>query len=245
MANGANGENANFMDGCAIFYKRDRFALLEQYGIEFNEAARQQSSDQQALRRLLRDNIALVVVLEELIGGVPSGPNRSRRKRRLCVANTHIYWDPEYADVKLWQTWVLCQELEKLVLPRNLPLLLCGDFNSLTDSAVYQLLCNERITQEAIHSDIANVLPPLSSLSHRLPLHSAFASIGEPKYTNYTGHFVGTLDYIFFTKTHLVTCTCLDVDSEELVAKHTALPSPLYSSDHICLVAELDWLLDA
>jgi len=233
------------MDGCAIFYKTDRFALTEQYGIEFNEAARQQSSDQQALRRLLRGNIALVVVLEEL--GQPPANRARQRKRRLCVANTHIYWDPDYADVKLWQTWVLCQELEKLVLHRNLALVLCGDFNSLTDSSVYQLLNNERISPDcaAVHHDISGVLPPVTTLSHRLPLHSAFAAIGEPKYTNYTGHFVGTLDYIFYSKTHLVACSCLDVDSEELVSRHTALPSPLYSSDHICLVTELDWLLDA
>jgi hypothetical protein len=115
-------------------------------------------------------NVALVVVLEEvesgkrgvagglgdlgaagsvgnpLLSGMQSSPMRAppRRKRRLCVANTHIYWDPEYEDVKLWQTWVLCQELEKLVLERQLPMLLCGDFNSMPDSAVYDLLSSER-----------------------------------------------------------------------------------------------------
>jgi hypothetical protein len=24
------------------------------------------------------------------------------------VANTHIFWDPGFADVKLWQTWGEC-----------------------------------------------------------------------------------------------------------------------------------------
>jgi mRNA deadenylase 3'-5' endonuclease subunit Ccr4 len=77
-----------------------------------------------------------------LLGGMGS-PMR-RRKRRLCVANTHIYWDPEFEDVKLWQTWVLCQELEKLVWDRQLPMLLCGDFNSMPDSPVYDLLAADR-----------------------------------------------------------------------------------------------------
>ena len=36
------------------------------------------------------------------------------------------------------------QELEKLVLLRALPLVLCGDFNSLTDSSVYELLTTQR-----------------------------------------------------------------------------------------------------
>lgn len=132
------------------------------------------SDKKAALRRLLKGNVALVVVLEEvdspnklgaaaagvagvggmgvgvggnpLLGGIQSSPLRAppRRKRRLCVANTHIYWDPEYEDVKLWQTWVLCQELEKLVLERQLPMLLCGDFNSMPDSAVYDLLSADR-----------------------------------------------------------------------------------------------------
>jgi endonuclease/exonuclease/phosphatase family metal-dependent hydrolase len=109
----------------------------------------------------VQGNVALVVVLEEvdsgkasnpLMSGMQSSPMRvpPRRKRRLCVANTHIYWDPEYEDVKLWQTWVLCQELEKLVLERQLPMLLCGDFNSMPDSAVYDLLSSDRYAVDTL-----------------------------------------------------------------------------------------------
>ena len=59
------------------------------------------------------------------------------------------------------------------------------------------------------------------------------------------GHFVGVLDYMFFTKTHMISTSILDVDAENVLRDHTALPSPQYSSDHIALVGELDWLLDA
>ncbi len=58
----------------------DRFALMEQYGIEFNEAARQQTSERKSLRRLLKGNIALVVVLEELGGNDASRAPRRQRK---------------------------------------------------------------------------------------------------------------------------------------------------------------------
>jgi hypothetical protein len=91
------------------------FALMEQYGIEFNEAAQQHTQNRKHLRRLMRvrpqrhrsqpavadmaaaqGNIALVVVLEDLM--VPrrahAHPSRRPRKRRLCFTNTHIYWDP-------------------------------------------------------------------------------------------------------------------------------------------------------
>ena len=153
------GDSLRQLDGCAIFYKEDKFALMEQYSIEYNEAAKehieQQLARQQrqgknlgttaqsyrtnALKRLTKGNIALVVVLEELGDG---NPTRVWRRKRVCVANTHIFWDPEYSDVKLWQTLVLCQELEKLVLPRSLPLILLGDFNSTVNSAVYSFLLN-------------------------------------------------------------------------------------------------------
>jgi len=163
----------------------------------------------------------------------------------LLPANTHIFWDPEFADVKLWQTWVLCQELEKLVLPRNLPLVLCGDLNSLVESSVYELLSTERVEQgDDVFGtgDPSGLLPAPHQVSHRLPLLSAYATIGEPKYTNYTGSFVGILDYIWITRTHLRCVACLDVDEESLLRQHTALPSPLYPSDHIPLVTTLEFL---
>jgi mRNA deadenylase 3'-5' endonuclease subunit Ccr4 len=56
------------------------------------------------------------------------------------------------------------------------------------------------------------------------------------------GHFVGVLDYIFYSKAHLSVMGCLDVDHESALKQHTALPNPQFASDHISLLAELDWL---
>ena len=39
--------------------------------------------------------------------------NRLPTPMPFCVANTHLFWDPDYADVKLWQTYMLVHELEK------------------------------------------------------------------------------------------------------------------------------------
>jgi CCR4-NOT transcription complex subunit 6 len=253
-------DNPKQIDGCAIFYKEDRFALTEQYSIEYNEAARQHVEQQQqrlnrtgalpnpnyqsmALKRLCKGNIALVVVLEDI--SAKGGSNRNRRKRRLCIANTHIFWDPEYNDVKLWQTLVLCQELEKLVLTRNLPLIICGDFNSTQTSAVYQFLRDGSIpsNDEVFNCDEYHVLPPPTSITHRLPLTSSYGEVsGEPKYTNYTGDFVGVLDYVFYTTTQLKAVGVLKVDDEQYLREYTALPSPRYPSDHIPLLAEFEWL---
>jgi hypothetical protein len=63
---------------------------MEQYGIEFNEAARQQTSDRKALRRLLKGNIALVVVLEELGGNdAARAPRRQRKVSRGPTRHHH------------------------------------------------------------------------------------------------------------------------------------------------------------
>jgi hypothetical protein len=139
------------VDGCALFYLRDRLSLAEKYVIEFNDAAMTLAKEgtlapyvhnlppganegaaarrqrtQQALQRLCKDNVAQIAILE-LRGG--SG-------EKVCISNTHIFWDPEFADVKLWQTWTLASELDRFTSSRGLPLILCGDFNSEPDSSV-------------------------------------------------------------------------------------------------------------
>lgn len=221
--------------------------MLEQYGIEFNEAAKQHTNDPKALRRLMKGNVGLFVVLEDS-GRLGSG--RRWRKRQFCVANVHTYWNPDFADIKLWQTWILCQELENLVIQRNLPLLLCGDFNSMQDSAVYELLATSRVPRtNAIFTekgDPKGILPSAGQLSHQLGLTSSYHSVlnREPTTTNFTDKFSGVLDYIWFSGAHLQALSVVDVDDKEVLERYTALPSPLLPSDHIALVCQLDWLVD-
>ena len=72
-------------------------------------------------------------------------------RQSLLVANCHMHWDPEYCDVKLIQTMMFMNELKKIsdetrqvLRPGGgagstqtqspLPVILCGDLNSLPDS---------------------------------------------------------------------------------------------------------------
>eukprot|EP00742_Colponemidia_sp_Colp-10_P006180 GILJ01006616.1.p1 GENE.GILJ01006616.1~~GILJ01006616.1.p1 ORF type:complete len:551 (+),score=79.29 GILJ01006616.1:357-2009(+) len=230
------------VDGCAVFFKRDKFVLLEKYAIDFNDAAlARPNAKQTATQRLLKGNIAMVVVLEYVAGGGAAGSNPGQR---LCVANTHIFWDPDFPDVKLWQTHTLIQELEKFVCARDLPLLLCGDFNSVPESSVYELLREGRVrdAHPELSFDPCNILPPVSKLRHSLPLQSVCSSFGEPPYTNFTGHFVGVLDYIWYTTGRLRAVQVMDVPSEERLRPLVALPSSQWSSDHAALVVDMDFL---
>lgn len=60
-------DNKMVMDGCATFFKRDRFMLVKKYEVEFNKAAlslaesfTNPNQKKLALNRLLKDNVALI-----------------------------------------------------------------------------------------------------------------------------------------------------------------------------------------
>jgi hypothetical protein len=133
----------------AYFFNR----LAEHYGIEFNSCARTLAAqiaqsdehEREILNRLMKDNIGLVTVLEVLLPGNSqrgnnnnNGGNNNRRgaPTLVAVANTHLYSNKDFPDVKLWQCLTMIRELEQLVRSRDLPLVICGDFNSVPSSAV-------------------------------------------------------------------------------------------------------------
>lgn len=191
---------------------------------------------QRCLKRLCKDNVALILVLES------QGANGDLE--HVCVSNVHIYWDPEFPDVKLWQTHVLLQELEGITGPRQLPLVLCGDFNSTPDSSVVELLGQEQV--DAKHPDLAfdkvGVLPRSSHLTHTLGLVSAVAMVtgSEPPLTNFTSQYKGVLDYMWLNES-LAAVSCLEMPTEEVLkgVDQTPIPNSIYPSDHVSICCDI------
>lgn len=239
------------VDGCALFWRRNKFRLSENYAIEFNECARRAATamgltpdeSHQYIHHLSKDNIVQVAVLEVL-----QRPRTGRMSHSsICVANTHLYSNPDFPDVKLWQCHALLQELEHFVHPRQLPLLLCGDFNSEPTSAVYELLATQGVSPD--HSDLANdpyhVLPDPADLTHSIHLQSAYATVQqiEPPYTNYTDMFKGTLDYVWFSAPHLRPLAVAAVPTENEIHRcGRSMPNVQASSDHILLLTDFQVL---
>ena len=79
-------------------------------------------------------------------------------RQPILVSTCHVHWDPEFCDVKLIQTMMLMNELKSIIedtqtslrpgssVPdsNSLPVILCGDLNSLPDSGKYmtvKVLC--------------------------------------------------------------------------------------------------------
>ncbi|CAN6290555.1 unnamed protein product [Urochloa humidicola] len=254
------------IDGCATFFRRDRFSHVKKYEVEFNKAAQSltdaiipPTQKKLALNRLVKDNIALIAVLEAKFGN--HGTENPSKRQLLCVANTHINIHHDLKDVKLWQIHTLLKGLEKIAVSADIPMLVCGDFNSIPGSTSHGLLAMGKVDQ--LHPDLAvdplGILRPLSKLTHQLPLVSAYSSFArmtsvgydvdhqrrrmnpttnEPLFTNCTRDFTGTIDYIFYTADSLTVESLLELLDEDSLRKDTALPSPEWSSDHIALLAE-------
>ncbi|KAE8725788.1 Carbon catabolite repressor protein 4-like protein 1 [Hibiscus syriacus] len=258
------GGNIHTIDGCATFFRRDRFSHVKKYEVEFNKAAQsltevavQTTQKKAALNRLVKDNVALIVVLEAKFSN--QGSDNLGKRQLLCVANTHVNVPPELKDVKIWQVHTLLKGLEKIAASADIPMLVCGDFNSVPGSAPHSLLGMGKV--DPLHPELLvdplAILRPHSKLTHQLPLVSAYSpfargvglglehqrrkmdmTTNEPLFTNCTRDFIGTLDYIFYTADSLTVESLLELLDEDSLRKDTALPSPEWSSDHIALLAE-------
>ncbi|KAK4392400.1 Carbon catabolite repressor protein 41 [Sesamum angolense] len=337
------GGNINCIDGCATFFRRDRFSHVKKYEVEFNKAAQSltdalvpSAQKKNALNRLVKDNVALIIVLEAKFNnqGIDNPANscankilaiflqpptspylsirreeaieprhfffksyfllrllegvwyqsislsiicalfigkgnliglanieledlRIRDKIALChsgilqfchvlllvlKANTHVNVHQELKDVKLWQVHTLLKGLEKIAASADIPMLVCGDFNSVPGSAPHTLLAMGKV--DPLHPDLAidplGILRPAAKLTHQLPLvsaYSSFARVGvglgleqrrrmdpatnEPIFTNCTRDFIAD---------SLTVESLLELLDEDSLRKDTALPSPEWFS---------------
>ena len=68
------------------------------------------------------------------------------------------------------------------------------------------------------------------------------SACGTPEFTNYTSGFSGCLDYIFYQSSKFQVDQVIPLPSLEDVTQHTALPSIVFPSDHIALIADLKWI---
>jgi CCR4-NOT transcription complex subunit 6 len=283
--------SAYAIDGCATFFRKDAFALIKKYEVEFNKAAGSLAESvgppgarEKAMSRLMKNNVALILVLEALEGTAPpgaaGGAGGAAKRQLLCVANTHIHANPELNDVKLWQVHTLLKGLEKIAASAEIPMVVCGDFNSTPGSAAHCLLSSGRVDggHPELGTDPLGILRPASKLCHALPLSSAYAAAarapppggdaalpdggaaaealrqrldapppggtGEPRFTNCTRDFVGTLDYIFYTRDSLAPTALLELPDEATLRGprgNGGLPSAVLSSDHVAIMSAFAW----
>lgn len=223
--------------------------------IEFNQIALRRpdfkKTEDVFNRVMTKDHIAVVTLLEHRASGA-----------RLIVANAHIFWDPEFRDVKLVQVAMLMDELQKISndfakLPARLnlaegydaapaylngtkiPTIVCGDFNSIPESGVYEFLTRGALAPD--HEDFMKHVYgnyTTEGLSHRLALKSAYSHVGELPFTNYVPGFKGPIDYMYYTSTSLGVSGLLAGVDEHYISSVVGLPNCHLPSDHISILAE-------
>jgi CCR4-NOT transcription complex subunit 6 len=232
-----------------FYFNIFRFKLIDSQLIEFQQVAMKRpellKSEDIFNRVMVKDNIAILTLLELIDNG-----------SHIVVANAHLHWDPAFADVKLIQSALLLEEMEKSILNWNcvynlignptadLPTviksvcaLICGDFNSLSDSGVYEFLNSGYVPSD--HPDIKPYnYHPLSEngLTHKFDLGNSYAVVTDMDFTNFTPSFKGVISYIWHnTSTMTVTGLLSHVD-KEYVSKCVGFPNAHHASDHIPLV---------
>lgn len=241
------------VDGCATFFNTRVFRLVDKRLIEFNQLALQRADFKKTEdifnRVMTKDNVAAIVLLEHRATGA-----------RLVVANSHMHWDPEFRDVKLVQAAMLLEQLEGISesfakmapgpLPEGttppkyssrtqIPMIVCGDFNSTPDSGVYEFLSkgnapgNHEDFMDHIYGSYTS-----EGLSHSFALRSAYGNIGELPFTNYTPGFRGVIDYIWYTSNSLAANGILGMVDQAYLSRTVGFPNAHFPSDHVCVLAE-------
>jgi CCR4-NOT transcription complex subunit 6 len=190
-------------------------------------------------RVMTKDNIAVMLMLEN-----------KQTHARILVATTHAHWDPSFADVKLVQIGLLIEEVikfaEKHLKPTpesspdapvyesatQLPTIICGDFNSIPSSGVYEFLSRGSVNQD--HEDFGNHAYgayTTEGLAHNFNLRSAYSCINELPFTNYKPNFKGVLDYIFPSSNTFSVSGVLGPIDKEYISRQVGFPNPHFPSE--------------
>ncbi|ESQ41090.1 hypothetical protein EUTSA_v10012752mg [Eutrema salsugineum] len=134
----------NAVDGCAIFWRSNRFKLVHEESIQFNQLG-------------LRDNVAQICVLETLLNShtkeIEVSPSESC-SRRVVICNIHVLFNPKRGDFKLGQVRTLLERAHAVSkLWDDAPVVLCGDFNCTPKSHLYNFISERKLDLSGLARD--------------------------------------------------------------------------------------------
>lgn len=121
-------------DGCAIFFKKNVFELVKKEEIEFRKTH---------VSLMDRDNVALVALFQT---------KNETKNRHICIATTHLLFNPNRDDIRLVQLSNLLATIDKVAFrdddeassDKYFPVIMCGDFNTEPYSPLYNFTCEAK-----------------------------------------------------------------------------------------------------
>ncbi|SCU80223.1 LAME_0B02102g1_1 [Lachancea meyersii CBS 8951] len=239
-----HAKDSKKVDGCCLFYKNSEFKLVFKESIDFSSIwmkhKKFQRTEDYLNRAMNKDNVALVARLQHVKSG-----------EHVWTATTHLHWDPQFNDVKTFQVGVLLDYMEKTIKEhhgcsnaqevKKVPVVVCGDFNSSLDSAVYELLSTGAVREHRdIHGRDFGYMSH-KNFAHNLPLKSSYDVIGELPFTNVTPLFTNVIDYIWYSPQGLRVRGVLGEIDPDYVAKFIGFPNDKFPSDHIPLLTRFEF----
>lgn len=136
----------NAVDGCAIFWRTNRFQLRQEEHIEFSKLG-------------LRDNVAQICVLESKMrfpenAALLSSYNPTSGANQVIVCNTHVLYNPKRGEIKLGQVRILLDRAFAISRAWNdAPVIVCGDFNSIPMSPLYKFIAMQKLNFSGLARD--------------------------------------------------------------------------------------------
>jgi len=233
------------VDGCATFWRSSKFTLIESCVHAFQALSQKKFSSIQGdktgfFQLNSKEHVALATVFET------KGPS----PRRFALSNTHTFWDPAYEYIKLMQAQMQIEEILELQKkytkdPEHpLPLILAGDYNSTPTSAVYELFSTGKVSPNHPHWMKMNFGKyTQEGIDNKQSFVSVYSKNGEPEYTNCGPDYRGVLDYIWVYPKAIRPLRVLDVIPMDMLEPALKpFPNPAFPSDHIPLVADVQFV---
>ncbi|KAL9881859.1 2',5'-phosphodiesterase 12 [Glossina fuscipes] len=238
-------------EGVATFYNAKRFDLFETRNFNIGENIKVLT-----VFRGLWQKIQTNEKLAERICDRSTTLQLTLLKMKECqyyllVANTHLYFHPDADHIRLLQIGLSMLYIEdmyrKLIIQLNLndenqlAIVFSGDFNSVPECGIFRLM-TEGFVEDDFIDWRSNPEEALTGVFLKQPFRMQSAC-GTPQYTNFTHAFAACLDYIFYQSDRLSVEQIVPLPGLEELKSHKAIPSVVFPSDHVALVADLRFKL--
>eukprot|EP01113_Clastostelium_recurvatum_P040485 TRINITY_DN6299_c0_g1_i1.p1 TRINITY_DN6299_c0_g1~~TRINITY_DN6299_c0_g1_i1.p1 ORF type:complete len:308 (+),score=61.69 TRINITY_DN6299_c0_g1_i1:133-924(+) len=166
-------------DGLAVLYKHNKFKCQANIPIHYNDIGTQDEDYDES--EMKRNNIAQLLVLNLIPSsdstsknGSGSGSSSGGSTNGVIIGNTHLFWNYRYPYVRLRQACRFVEEAHALALEKNMPFLMCGDWNCTPDTDIYKFMTKGMLPDPSRLSSYC--LP----IDHNLPSSSTLRDDAPP-----------------------------------------------------------------